>query len=438
MDYKIAIFVINCIVVFIALLKLRRTQCYILSLSYCLTLLLHFFGSLLLFYSENWWIRYVSEDNLVFSFILTQGYIFIFSLLIIFKRYNFNYHRVQIKDVQGVESHFFAICVLFGLLCIGLIFKKSVFYNFIVNPSIDKLILANYRNSLTFSEDRLFLYFKNIYLGYFSILIFAYYCIRRVTSKNRKNEFIFYSSIFVVVFGALLTMSKAPILKIILLYSFIKFVYAQGNVRKLSVKAWFSNHKRSILAGVVLLIIMFGITKGFDRYSLVDGIFNRVFMSQHVGLPNTLEFFPEHFDYLGVTSISPSLSRFLGVEYNKFSGILMESVNSRSVKEELSGYLSTIYIAESFAIGGLILVFISASFVLFLLLKIDGLYNFSDYPLLHSLYALLFIKIPFLLNDSLKGLLFNVPLIICIFIVIVLHVLNKSDHRYQLMCKKSV
>jgi hypothetical protein len=397
---------------------------------------LHFFGSILLFYTENWWIRYVSEENLVLSFIITQGYIFVFSILIIFKKYNYHHRRVQIKDIQGIESYFFSICILFGLLCIGLIFKKSVFYNFIVNPSIDKLMLANYRNSLTFSEDRFFLYFKNIYLGYFSILIFAYYCIRRVTSKNRKSEFIFYSSIFVVVFGALLTMSKAPILKIVLLYSFINFVYARGNVRKLSVKTWFSNHKRSILAGAVLLVIMFGITKGFDKYSLVGGIFNRVFISQHVGLPNALEFFPEHFDYLGITSISPSLSRFLGVEYNKFSRILMDSVNSRSVKEELSGYLSTIYIAEGFAIGGLIFAFISATFVLFFLLKIDGLYSFSDYPLLHALYALLFIKIPFLLNDSLKGLFFNVPLIICIFIVIVLHIFNKSNHAYRLMCKK--
>lgn len=438
MDYRAIIFCLNFFLIFQAIIKLKKTRWYILSLSYGLTILLHFFGSYVLLYRENWWIRYVSKENLIYSFILTQSFIFVLSIVIIFKKYKHNNKTIKIWDTQGIEHHFFIICIVMGILGIGLTFKKSVLYNFIVNPEIDKLILANYRNLLTFSGNKAFLYFKNIYLEYLSVLIFSYYSIRRFTARSKTNEFLFFSSIFVVVFGALLTLSKAPILKVILLYSFLKFVYGKNYSKNYSVTTFFSKHKQSFVAAILLLVVMFGVTKGFDRYLLFDGVVNRIFISQHVGLPNAFEFFPEHYDFLGLSFISPSVSRILGIEYNKFSRILMEAVNLRSVNEDTSGYLSTIFFAESYAIGGIFFVIFSTFVVLFLLIRIDNLYFFSNYPLWHAFYALLFIKIPFLINDSLKGLFFNVPLIFCIMVVFCFHLFNNKNKRYQIVYKNDL
>ena len=431
MIYQNIIFFINCIVVFIALKKLIYTNWYILSLSYVLSMTLHLFGSYYLLYNDNWWIRYVSDESLKTSFLLTQSYALIFSFVIIFKKNNIYKVKLSIRKVVGLEDKIFQFLTIFCIIGALFIFKSTVLYNFLVSPDIDKLLLATYRNELTFSTNMFLIYFKNIFLEYLSILIFCYYSIKRYSTKNEKFGMMFFLSLFVVVFGALMMMSKAPIINVVLLYLFLKFVYGKEFKQRYFIKYIFGNYKKHLVSILMLLIIMFGITKGFGGDELLIGISNRIFISQHVGLPNAIEFFPNNIDFLGVTSISPSVSQFLGIEYNKFSRILMESVNPRGVDERLSGYLSSTYLAESYAIGGLSFVFISIALVLFLLTKIDNIYQFSNYPLIHSIYALLFIKLPFLINDSFKGVFFNVPLIIVCAFVLLIHFLNKNDIRYK-------
>jgi hypothetical protein len=222
-------------------------------------------------------------------------------------------------------------------------------------------------------------------------------------------------------FMLLIDLSKAPVVMLILFVFLIRYRYAGSRIR-------FSKY---LLVGGVALLFVYSIAFNITMWESVPRILHRLTVSQYVGFPNAFEVFPRHIDYLGINSISGTVSRLFGKEYISYSRILMEYANPSGVAEGTAGYMSTYFLAEAYAIKGLWMLVIAAIITPLLLVLIDVIFRRANDVFFQAFYMVLLIKLPFILIDGFTRIFINTELIFLFIIVLTMSYINFVALKYQ-------
>jgi hypothetical protein len=378
-------------------------------------------GSYFSLASNDWWLNNVSNYSIVSSFYLFQFSYTIFALFILFQKMSIQ--NIDIIANDGVEKVIFPIVIIICILIsVIFIFPTSALRELIYDPSVDAFVLAEMRGSMGINNPNLnkfIVYFQNIILRYFLPFVTAFYAIRYF--RRRVDAKWMYSSFCALIFTSSLTLAKAPVVSCFIILFIVAILFSNVDFKKIG-KYFF------IVFGV--LIALYAIIMDINYRNIVPAILHRLFLAQYLGFPIVVDVFPNQHQFLGLSGISGSISYLLDIEYKSFSRIAMEYANPYGVEKGVAGYMSTIFFAEGYAMGGIYVLFISFFIVLIFFQWLDLKFKKINSELVCALYVLFLYKIPFLIGDGFISIVVNYGLIFCVLIVLVLNSYNRKHKAF--------
>jgi hypothetical protein len=414
---------ISSILVLLNIYKIRIRIDNMVSLSYYILIIFLFAGS---FVSLNgdWWLRKVSVENIHRAFILFHLTFIWFSLVVLF--YTSVKDRIPVKEMdiklhKGIEKLVFPLLIILILVLLLIFFLPDSALMAFLRRARNAEDLARLRGGqgYYFQGPKIVLYFKNLVMGPMLMYLVAFYGI----THHLKNEYSkrFWFVLALTAFMLLIDLSKAPIVILILFVFLIRYRYAGSRIRL----------SKYLLIGGVVLLFVYSIAFNITIWESVPRILHRLTVSQYAGFPNALEVFPPHNDYLGINSISGSVSRLFGQEYISYSRILMEYANPSGVAQGTAGYMSTYYLAEAYAINGLWILVVAALITPLFLVLLDWVFRRANDVFFQAFYMVLLVRMPLILIDGFTRIYINQELIFLFVVVLTISYINHIALKYQ-------
>lgn len=216
---------------------------------------------------------------------------------------------------------------------------------------IPLLKLFSVNNTLTYRAEITSLFSSlNIIKELFQIsaIITSYYAysIYLLTKKSKKKAFgIFAYSFVLAMLMVTHKFEKGPFIFYIL--GFMAQRYNLGyRVKK-------SHVIRFVLIVSAMIFGIFFFYYSGAAYSstiIIEGFFGRIFVAPTMGYYLSLNTFPMHYDFLGFSSVSRTLSSFLGIEHSERSARLLQYVyNAVGVRNGTAGVINSYYLGEAWA-----------------------------------------------------------------------------------------
>jgi len=329
--------------------------------------------------------------------------------------------EMDLKFIKGIDKFFFPILIVLIILVVLLVFLPDSALMAFLKNNRDSEDLAKLRGvqGFYFEGPKILQYFKNLIMGTVMIYMVALFGITHFYKKEYSKRFGVILTIAVI--SLVMDLSKAPIVMLILLLFLIKYRYSGTRIR----------FRRYFLMGGIVLLLIYSIAFNISVWESIPRVLHRLTVSQYVGFPVSFEVFPKHVDYLGVNSISGTVSRLLGKEYIQYSRILMEFSNPIGVSKGTAGYMSTYYLAEAQAIGGLWMLVLASIFTPLYIVLIDVYFRRSNDLFFQAFYMVLLIRIPFLLIDGFTRIFINTELIFLFIVVLSIRFINYLALKYQ-------
>jgi len=403
--------------------KIRIQIDNMMSLSYYILIIFLFAGSFISLQGD-WWVRKVSADNIHKAFTLFHLSLIWFSLAVFF--YTSFKDKIPVKDKniqfrKGIEKLIFPLLIIIIVLVLLIFFLPDSALMAFLKRTREAEDLARIRGDqgYYFEGPKIILYFRNLVMGPLLLYMVAFYGIYHYMRHGYTKWFRLL--IVLTAFMLILDLSKAPVVILILLIFLLRYRYA-GNPIKVS---------KFLLIGGVVLIFVYSIAFNISVWESVPRILHRLTVSQYAGFPNALEVFPLHHDYLGINTISGSVSRMFGQEYVAYSRVLMEFANPSGVEQGTAGYMSTYYLAEAYAIGGIWMFAAAAILTPLLLALIDFVFRRTNDVFFQAFYMVLLIKLPFILIDGFTRIFINQELIFLFIAILTISYLNNIARKYQ-------
>lgn len=411
------------LLVLLNIYKIRIRIDNIVSLSYYILIIFLFAGSFVSLNGE-WWLRKVSDENIHRAFILFHLTFIWFSLVVLL--YTSVKDKIPVKEMdinlhKGIEKLVFPVLIILIVVVLVVFFFPDSALLAFFKRTRDAGDLAQLRGDqgYYFQGPRIVLYFKNLVMGPLLMYLVAFYGITHHLRKEYTKRFWFVLAL--TAFMLLIDLSKAPIVILVLFVFLIRYRYAGSRIR-------FSNY---LLVGGVVLLFVYSIAFNISIWESVPRILHRLTVSQYVGFPNALEVFPRHNNYLGINSISGTVSRLFGQEYISYSRILMEYANPSGVAQGTAGYMSTYYLAEAYAINGIWMLVVAAIITPLFLVIIDLFFRRTNDVFFQAFYMVLLVKLPLTLIDGFTRIFINQELIFLFIIILTISYINYVALKYQ-------
>ncbi len=411
---------LNLIIFLIVIFVNRQKSLTILNLGYYLIFITSWFASHYMLHNYDWWLRNVSASSIRKAFYLVQFYLLYYSIFVIY--FSKNRHKDEFvwncSYALGFEIKFFkVVVVLSAVILIVFSFKNSALYDLIFHANVSKDQLARLRieGSAEYKGSVLLLYFNNLITKYLLYSIYVFFAILYVKFGLFKKWFFFTAA--VVGICSLIDLSKFPIVSIVILYMLIK-IYYDTTIR-------FKNILKYTFAILSIFVILYVVVMGSHFIDSFSKIGHRIFLSQYDGFPASFDYYPKHHKFLGLTSISNKISEILGIDFNSHTRLVMEFLNPSGVKKGTAGYMSSLFLAEGYAMYGINSMVIVGMILPILLVVSDSFFLRTKSLLLKSFYFLLLIKVPFLMVNSFWLIILNYGLILTFLIFSILSLLNR-------------
>ncbi len=353
--------------------------------------------------ANNWWLRLVTEASLNLGFQLFQVSMTVLAIICLLRSSRGLKKKLVVEKHSTVNKAVLALLSLTLIITLTFLFPGSPLYSLIFHRNIDALMFAELRGQLTLGADipKLIIYYKNIVIRHF-IPFCVIFCALQYFHSG-EHRYLFFFSVGVAVFCALIDLSKAPIVKLMLAVTLCK--YSSGTLNLIGLS-------KAVVVGFSTLVGLYLVVMGAESGAVLVEIFERVFVVQYVGLPITIEVFSDNENYLNPLGSVGLISRIFGVEFEFFSRVTMEFANPHGFERGTAGYLSSFAPAEGYAMAGVWGFFCVLAVILFFLAFLDFWFSNTASLVWFSFYLLLVLNVPFMMMDSASSLLVNFGLIV--------------------------
>lgn len=249
-------------------------------------------------------------------------------------------------------------------------------------------------------------------------------------STKQKRDLIHFILLFSAAFFAMTyNLEKAPFARLIIA-TFLLTLLHNG----------FLSWKRLFLLAIGLLIFIIalyiyvaGVSDPSKLFSYNSGLIGRILLTQASAMFLVFDFFPETYNFIGLSSISDTLNMIMNIEDSpRMARLLMLAINPSGVEAGTAGVINTFFMAEAYAnfgtLGLLLAPFIVGSLTqgayIFLLTK-------EKTPFSTAFLAYLPIMIPF--SGGFNGFIYNPAIIFLILasisIFVATHFLKDAQKR---------
>jgi oligosaccharide repeat unit polymerase len=245
-----------------------------------------------------------------------------------------------------------------------------------------------------------------------SYICYAYYKL----TKKKIDKLIFILSVVNAVFAVTYNLAKAPVFFYFLGFLFL-WVLLYGRISR----------SVFIITGLVVVIGIIGayaLTMGNVNISALlfsynSGITGRIILSQAAGTYLSFELFPQHYDFIGIRSLSRWLPHVFGLEYSERSSrLIMEYINPRAVAADTAGVVNTLFVGEAWANFGLVGAIFSP---LIAGLYIGFIFQFflklSKNPVYVGVLCYLSLNLPGMITGGFNEFIYPISILIILFIV---------------------
>lgn len=392
----------NTILLVFVFLRRGLTRADLLLYSYYFAFVFGVPGSYIILNTYNWWVRSVPTEVLYQAHLLYNTTIFVIGVICFLGSSVKLKRRVEIGN-ENIYIFLFCLVLLTSLVVVVVfLLPNSPLQRLLIFRETDALILADLRGAITSGENipKFVLYYKNIVIRYLLPYILIYAAL--IYYSTNRHKLFFFTAAGMAFFTIAIDLSKAPIIKLIVVLMVCKFV-----VGKLNTKNTFRFSALIVFSLWTLYTFVMGVSPDLVLREILD----RIFVVQYVGLPITLDVFPKYHDFLG------------GFEGEFFSRITMEFANPYGYEQGTSGYLSTFAAAEGYAIAGMSGYIISTVLVVVFLSFLNKFLSKSRSIEWFSFYVLALLQLPFMIMDSASSLILNYGFIFVFLVVSFIEVL---------------
>lgn len=425
-------------------LSFRRPN--IITMFFLVIIVFQYIGSFSLISSivtENWWVSRASdpEDGIFWAHLSILSILIITpsTIIIIQKIIGFN-PKTQLPSLYTEEAvfinnngdrkvfHWLLFSILAVILALSyLIFSARTIPLFEALTGGSSFLVSSARiDSL---GDNFLLRLINGIVGKWiaPVLLLTslgYYLMKR----SRKYYFLFFVCVISVFFVATFRTEKAPAVHLVLMLLIVRSIFKGGLKFGMLIKYG--------IISFIVIIAMYSIFMGVENISdVLEAIFSRIFLSQHVGTVLAFDYFPRVENFTGGSRILPFSSFFFeGEEVRSFALKMMEYYNTSAWDSGVAGYLSTSFVAEGFSYWGFIGIPVSCIIVgIFLTLVSVLSVRIRKHPVTVALIVFLMYRIPFMLNSGLNVAIYSTELIatLLFFLFFVFTVRGRAVIKYK-------
>ena len=303
----------------------------------------------ILFANENIQINkvvdnYSSQSTKIFAVILMSYGFLIFYWLVP------SMNRLLIRSTEYKNVDFgasFSLLIAIGIVLLVVVawfsLNRAILFLDVFNGGANVWSILNLRAQLVESEREFYLVQRLIVDGTSWI-----FCLYLAQQRRPKFLFILFSLMLGVYF--LLSLTKLKFVLFVLSLFMITNWHRRFN--------YFSLLKLSVITLILLLLMWVVFVRNLNPGYLFDiygqGLLGRIIVSQISSLYPHLEIYGSTQDYLGVSSISGSLSYIFGIEFQNRSGrTVLEILSPGWVEQGIGGVYNTVFFGEAYASFGL-------------------------------------------------------------------------------------
>lgn len=300
------------------------------------------------------------SDNKIIQISVVVGLLFlllsiiIYILNIIFPVNKIN--NITKKKYFFNKSSFLGATILLLFVILGLIYvgiKNNGFPIFTLLKGGSSLEVgrarAGFKNGIPYVKNLLVRVGAPISAGMFFVLL-------KVYKKNILKYIMFFVSWSILLFVSIMTTAKAPLILFFGFFYILK-IYIGENIKI----------KNIIIMGVIILslLVIINILVESNINNFYDNIYNlfdRIFLAQTNGTYYIFDIINTN-EFLGINGISNTISNLFGTQYINPHRYAMRLYSSGAIERGTGGQMSTLFIAEAYAVGGFIMAVFSVFIV---------------------------------------------------------------------------